>query len=334
VLVGAVLAVLLTILLGQATVPYVLMQPGPTFDTLGKDETGKDIIVLDGTNATSSKGQLRFVTVSIQSDLTLLDAFVGWLRNSDAVIPRELIYPPDETQEQVDQRNAQDFAQSQTAAETAALGELGYEKVTVKSVSPGTPADGKLKPGDVITSIEGTPVKSAATLFDTIRAKPAGTTLTIGVNRGGTDMTVQVATAAGEDGVPRIGFAPDFTSTAPFKIKIPIENIGGPSAGLMLTLGIIDKVDPDDLTGGKVIAGTGTIDAVGAVGPIGGVPQKLLGAKHDGATYFLTPADNCAEAVANAQPGLTLVRVASLDDALTALDDIRANRAPKLCSSG
>jgi PDZ domain-containing protein len=245
-----------------------------------------------------------------------------------------LIYPPDQTQQQIDQRNQEDFAQSQSAAETAALGELGYEKVTVKQVSPGTPADGKLQPGDVVTKIDGTPVKSAATLLGTIRSKPVGTVHTLGITRSGTEMTVQVTSEAGDGGVPRLGFAPEFSSTAPFKIQIPIENIGGPSAGLMLALGIVDKVKPEDLTGGKVIAGTGTIDQVGAVGPIGGVPQKLAGAKHDGATYFLTPSDNCAEAVANAQPGLTLVRVTTLDDALSALDDIRASRTPKLCTAG
>ena len=102
----------------------------------------------------------------------------------------------------------------------------------------------------------------------------------------------------------------------------------------MLALGIIDKIKPEDLTGGKIIAGTGTIDSAGKVGPIGGVPQKIIGAKNAGATYFLTPKDNCAEAAANAKPGLTLVTVGSLDEALAALADIRAGRQPPLCPAG
>ena len=102
-------------------------------------------------------------------------------------------------------------------------------------------------------------------------------------------MTVPVATKADDGGVPRIGVTPEITSAAKFKISIPIENIGGPSAGLMLTLGIIDKVEPDDLTGGKIIAGTGTIDATGKVGPIGGLPQKLVAAKAAGATWLPDP---------------------------------------------
>jgi PDZ domain-containing protein len=100
----------------------------------------------------------------------------------------------------------------------------------------------------------------------------------------------------------------------------------------MFTLGIIDKIKPDDLTGGKVIAGTGTIDNEGNVGPIGGIPQKLVAAKRDGAKVFLTPDRNCAEAVQNAVPGLPLAKVATLDDALKALEDVRANRQPTLCA--
>ena len=86
-----------------------------------------------------------------------------------------------------------------------------------------------------------------------------------------------------------------------------------------------------DLTEGAVIAGTGTIDAAGAVGPIGGIPLKLVAAREIGAVLFLVPAANCAEALANAQPGLAMARVATLDDALTALADLRAGRTPAPC---
>jgi len=98
-----------------------------------------------------------------------------------------------------------------------------------------------------------------------------------------------------------------------------------------MALGIIDKLEPEDLTGGKIIAGTGTIDENGNVGPIGGVPQKILGAKAAGATIFLTPKDNCEEAVANAKPGVLLVRVDTLETALAALDTIRSGGVPTLC---
>lgn len=332
VLIGSLLVVGLTLLALAAPVPYVQLQPGPTYDTLGKDDAGKEVIELTGTTATTSAGQLRFVTIGVVKDLTLVEALAGWWRDEDAVVPRELIYPPDQTDQQVEQHNADDFAASESAAQTAAFRELGYGmQIKVKDVSAGTPAQGKLQVGDVITSVDGVAVNSADTLLGALRGKPAGTTFAIGVTRAGQALTVQVPTVAGDDGVPRIGVTPEITSTAPFTVNIPIENIGGPSAGLMLTLGIIDKVKPEDLTGGKVIAGTGTIDADGKVGPIGGIPQKLVASKAAGAAYFLTPKDNCAEAVANQQNGLPLVEVASLDDALTALADIRAGKQPPLC---
>jgi Lon-like protease len=334
VLVGALLVVALTVLVGRATVPYVQLEPGPTYDTLGEDENGREIIVVNGASVSTSNGQLRFVTVGVQPRLTLLQAIIGWWRDEEAVVPRELIYPPDQSEKEVEERNAEDFANSGSAAEAAALAELGYTmQISVKTVAPDTPAEGKLQVGDIIRSVNGVAVDTADKLLEQIRGKPAGTKLTFEVVRKGTTSSLDLTTVAGDDGVPRVGFTPELVSTAPFTLDIPIDNIGGPSAGLMLALGIIDKIKPEDLTGGKVIAGTGTIDPLGNVGAIGGVPQKLVAARGAGAEYFLTPKDNCAEAAANALPGLPLVRVATLDEALTALEAIRAGRQPQLCES-
>lgn len=331
-LVGFLLVAAMTALMSVATVPYVLLEPGPTYDTLGKDDEGRDVIVVEGAEATKSAGQLRFTTVGVQSRLTLLEALIGWWRDEDAVVPRELVYPPDQTQEQVEQRNAEDFANSLSSAEMAALMKLGYPvRVAVGELSDDSPAVGVLQKGDVITEIDGSSFATTDEMLELIRGKPAGSTLTLRILRDDEERTVQVQTYAGEDGIPRIGFQPEVSSSAPFKLDIPIEGIGGPSAGLMLSLGIIDKIDPVDLTGGKIIAGTGTIDAAGNVGPIGGVPQKLVGARAAGATYFLTPLPNCAEAVANEVPGLTLVAVESLDQALDALATIRAGGQPPTC---
>ncbi|GAA2589826.1 hypothetical protein GCM10010435_80620 [Winogradskya consettensis] len=117
----------------------------------------------------------------------------------------------------------------------------------------------------------------------------------------------------------------------PFEVAIDLDKIGGPSAGLMFTLGIIDKATPEDLTGGKIIAGTGTIDDAGTVGKIGGIPQKLVGAKHDGAQIFLVPEGNCDEALKNAVPGLPMAKVATIDDALTALKTFTSGGTPAPC---
>ncbi len=332
VLVGCVLVVGLLWLVGRATVPYVEFVPGPTFDTLGKDPTGKDVIVVTGAPATSSTGQLRFLTIGGIRNLTLLQALVGWWRHDDAVVPRELVFTPGETEQQYDQQNAEDFANSQSAAASAAEIALGYPlKVTVKEVIAGQPAVGKLQVGDLIRTIDGQAIDSPDRMVQLIRSKPAGTTLTFGLTRAGKEVTVAIATVADANKVPRVGFSSDATSTAPFSFKVPIENVGGPSAGLMLTLGMIDKIKPEDLTGGKVIAGTGTINALGTVGPIGGIPQKIIAARDAGAQFFLTPEENCAEAVANQEPGLPQVRVANLAQALSALADIRAGRQPPLC---
>jgi len=249
-----------------------------------------------------------------------------------AVIPYDLIYRTSKPEKEIDRANEEGFKASQTSAETVALRRLGYPvQVTIKEVTEGMPAQGKLQPGDVIASVDGTPVTSARKLTELIRAKPAGTPRAFAISRGGATQTLTIAPET-QDGVPRIGVTVDQKQPHPFEIKIDLNRIGGPSAGLMFTLGIIDKLDPTDLTGGLTIAGTGTIDVEGNVGPIGGIAQKLVAAKAAKAKVFLTPAANCAEAVANHQPGLPLAKVATLDDAMNALQALREHRQPALCT--
>lgn len=330
VLLGALLTALLSIGVLGAPIPYVVLGPGPTVNTLGT-ENGKEVIQVSGRATSTSAGQLRLTTVGVQPSVKLRSAIAGWFSDDEAVVPRELIYPPGESQEQVQQRNAEDFAASQTSAETAALRELGFPvQVVVKSVNADGPAAGVLKAGDVLTSVDGQPVPVAVRLTELIRAKPAGSTLTIGYTRDGAPATARV-TSQEQDGQPRIGVQIEQKQPHPFSLSIDLEDIGGPSAGLMFALGIVDKLTPADLTGGMVIAGTGTIDDEGKVGPIGGIAQKLVGAKRAGAKVFLVPADNCAEAVRNPQPDLPLIRVGSLDEALGALETLRAGGQPTRC---
>jgi PDZ domain-containing protein len=347
VLLGAVLTVLLGFLIGRADVPYVALSPGPTVDTLGAvDRDGdacknpaapapkpsgaspspkaepncQEVIQITGIPVSTGKGQLRMVTVSVQSSMTLVDAIRGWISGSEAVIPRKLIYPEDKTEQQVEQENKQEFENSQTSAETAALTKLGYPvKVTITETTPDGAAAGQLKADDIIDTVDGTPVTSTQKLLELIQAKPAGTPLNIGYTRDGVQGTASITTKAGSDGSPRIGVSVKSVQPHPFELSIKLDKIGGPSAGMMFALGIIDKVKSEDLTNGRVIAGTGTIDDEGNVGPIGGVTQKLYGAKDAGATVFLTPATNCEEAKTNVPDGLRLVKVSTLDEALAAL---------------
>lgn len=331
VLLGAVIVLLLGIGISSAPVPYVVLGPGPTVDTLGTQDN-KAVIGVTGRATSTSAGQLRLVTVGVQPDTDLLSALRSWLADSDAVVPRELYFPPGRTEEQVERQNQEDFEESQTSAETAALRELGYPvAVTVQKVLADRPAAATLKPDDVITSVDGQPVTSRGRLVELITAKPAGTALSVGYTRAGTAGTARITSAPGEGGSPVIGVEVVHKQPHPFELSFDLDKIGGPSAGLMFALGIIDKLEPADLTGGKIIAGTGTIDDEGRVGPIGGIPQKLIGAEQARATVFLTPADNCAEALANARPGVALVKVATLDEALAALQALRDNREPPRC---
>jgi Lon-like protease len=331
---GALLLIVLVLLGWLVHVPYVELGPGPTWDTLGKDK-GHDVIQISGTSTSTSAGQLRMVTVGVTDHISLWEALRGWVNSNDAVVPREVIYPPNQTQQEVDRENQQDFKNSQNSAETAALRALNYPvQVSVTEVSAGLPAEGHLKTGDVITSIDGQQVTSAGQLTNLIRAKPAGTALKVGYTRGGAAGTTTISSAKGGDGAPRIGIKIEQKQPHPFKITISLSDVGGPSAGLMFSLGIVDKVEPEDLTGGLHIAGTGTIDDDGNVGAIGGIPQKLRGAKRDGATIFLVPAGNCAEAVANSVPGLRLVKVSTLAGALDALHTLRDHGNPPPCGGG
>src|SRR4051794_8410528 len=333
VVVGALITALLAIGVMAAPLPYVVLKPGPTVNTLGSDN-GKEVIQVTKTSTSTSKGQLRLTTVGVQPDVELVWAIRGWFSKDQAVVPRALIYPPNQTEKQVEQQNKQEFSASQSSAVTVALRELGYPVQTfVSAVTKGGPSVGKLQKDDIITSVDGTAVSTPDKLTELIRAKPAGTTLTIGYTRAGVAGTARINTKADKAGSPpRIGVEIDKKQPHPFDVSIDLDQIGGPSAGLMFTLGIIDKLRPADLTGGKIIAGTGTIDDEGNVGPIGGIPQKLVGAKEAGAQIFLVPKDNCAEALRNAVPGLPMAQVATVTDALTALKTFTSGGTPKPCS--
>jgi PDZ domain-containing protein len=334
VILGALLTALLAVGVMAAPLPYVVLKPGPTVNTLGSSN-GTEVIQVTDAKTTTSAGELRLTTVNVQSQVELVWAISSWFSKKDAVVPRALIYPPDQTEKQVEQQNAQEWTDSQASAVTVALTKLGYPVQTyVKSVTAGGAATGLLKADDVITAVNGTKITNPNKLTDVVRAKPAGTAFTIAYTRAGKAGTAQITTKVGDDGkTPRLGVEIATKQPHPFDVKIDLDKIGGPSAGLMFTLGIMDKLEPEDLTGGKIIAGTGTIDDDGNVGPIGGIPQKLVGAKSAGAKIFLVPKDNCAEALKNAVSGLPMAEVATVDDALTALKTFTSGGTPKPCSA-
>ena len=322
-------------------VPYAELSPGPTFDVLGSQD-GTSLITITGKQTYPTNGQLRMVTVGVSEEsyqMPLGQALLGWLNHSEAIVPKDSIYTPGQTQQQSDAENTQEMTDSQDSAVTAALAELGIKptgsEVVIASVNDGSPAANKLEPGDVIDSINGTPISSGGTagmtaVTSAIQKVSPGQQVTFVVTRDQKKQTVTTGTTD-SGGKAEVGISIESENVFPFTVDIQLNNVGGPSAGMMFALGIIDKLTPGGLTGGKVIAGTGTIDAQGNVGAIGGIQMKTIGARDAGATVFLAPASNCAEAKANQPSGLELVKVNTLNDALTALKDIKAGTTPPLC---
>ena len=216
---------------------------------------------------------------------------------------------------------------SQHEATAAALNELGYDtgaQVEVVEVIDDGAADGVLQAGDVIVAIEGIAVESGAQLREAIQ-DAAGETISLTIQRAGeqseVQLTPQKTTADGVD-TWLIGITLATEYDFPIDVTIQLDDVGGPSAGMMFALGIVDMLTEGELNGGENIAGTGTISADGTVGPIGGIRQKLYGARDAGADFFLAPASNCDEVAGHVPEGLQVFSTATLDDSMEILDTI------------
>ncbi|HEX9527993.1 MAG TPA: PDZ domain-containing protein [Streptosporangiaceae bacterium] len=321
-------------------VPYVILGPGPTLNTLGNDSSGHPLITIVGRPTHLTSGHLNLVTVSYQggpgNNLNIFTALTAWLNPHEAVVPQQELFAPGQSQQQTQKQDTAQMTSSQQTATAAALTELHIPyQMQVVQAERGYPAYGVLKAGDVITAVDGQPVTSQSSLTGLISAHPAGSTLTLTISRNGQTQPVRVGTkkekGAGEvgGGHPVIGVAvqPKF----PFTVKFSVGDIGGPSAGMMFALGIIDKLSSLNLTGGKFVAGTGEITASGNVLAIGGIQQKMVGARNAGATIFLVPASNCADAKGAAPAGLRLVKVSTLAQAVTDLETLKAGQSAPSC---
>jgi PDZ domain-containing protein len=317
-------------------VPYVALRPGPTTDTLG--QLGKvPLIQISGAKTYPSSGHLNFVTVASQGGpgnrIDLFTALRGWLDPDVAIVPEEAIFPKNVSTKKVEQENTLEMASSQEAATAAAMHELHLPTITtvvVDSVQQGLPAAGKLRPGDRIVAIDGEKITQVPQVSGLIGGHKVGDPVTFTVRRAGKDSRVTVTTIASTDkasaGRPVVGVVLREKFQFPVTVKISVGDVGGPSAGLMFSLGIYDKLTPQELTGGRFIAGTGTITPEGQVGPIGGIQQKMVAARDAGATIFLTPTQNCGDAVAAKPKGLRLVRVDTMHGALQALGALRTGQ--------
>ena len=297
------LAVVGTVLLGLTPSPYAIERPGPVYDVLGTtDIAGKTVPLIEvtGEKTYATSGKLDMLTVYVdgtpQTQLSWIEVAGSWFDTSRAAVPLDEIYPTGQTDKQANDESTQEMSSSQQSAQAAALTELGIDyqmttTVTVAQVVKDTPAEGTLKAGDVLETVNGQKVTSLAMLQKAIMANGIDKPVAFTITRDGTEHVVQITPAINAD------------------TKRP-------------SIGIYDKLTPGDLVKGKHIAGTGTIDPDGTVGAIGGIRQKLYGARDDGATWFLAPQSNCNEVVGHIPSGIRVVAVKTFDDAVTAVKAI------------
>ncbi|WP_112243917.1 YlbL family protein [Kribbella monticola] len=318
--------VVLILSLGLVTVfpvPFVSFSPGPVKNTLGQSKS-KPVIEITGHETYPTTGELDLTTVSVTSpdrDLTLPQAMRNWLDPHHDLFPRDIIYPPAQSADEVEQQNTAEMTGSQDSAVAAALQEVPVPfHPKVSTVSKGSPADGKLKPGDVVLKVDGVAVSQVPQVGELVRKNKVGEDVSFLIRRGGAEQTVVVKAAAtpGDAGRPMVGITIGVDSAVKVSVNLG-QDIGGPSAGTAFALAIYDKLTPGALLNGKHIAGTGTIDALGQVGAIGGIQQKIAGAKAAGATVFLVPEPNCAAALHAGVKDIRLVKITTLHEAIGAL---------------
>ena len=302
--------------------PVIALSPGPMEDVLAR-------LKVEGSRVYDSEGKLYLTSVGIDDDVRFYEALLDMANRDVQLLPRAELYPEEQDSAEVDKENAALMDRSKETASVVALREVGYEiepsGVEVTQVVAGTPADGRLRAGDRILDADGRSVASTEEVRAAISRHEIGERVAFRIDRDDTEKNVSVQVREA-DGQPRVGILlRDLFPDLPVKVSIETQNnIGGPSAGLMFTLSIIDKLTPEDLTGGRRIAGTGEIALDGGVLPVGGVAEKLIAVRRLGVTTFLIPAENCDSVRGQVPDGLRLVKVSTINDALRFLRDPKA----------
>ena len=332
-MVALVPVVVFAVLLGVVTVPFVSLGPGPTFDTLGEVE-GKQVVAIEGVPTKPTSGHLNMTTVSQRDGLTMGQALALWLSGSQQLLPRDLVFPPAASREDIEKSQNADFQNSEDNAKYAALNYLKYPTaVTVEKVNDPGPSVGKLEVGDAIDSVDGTKVSTVEEFSTLLKSTKPDQEITLAYRRkNSAPGTARVKLGRNEDRpYGYLGIAVLDAPWVPFTIDFNLANIGGPSAGLVFSLAVVDKLDTGNLNGGKFVAGTGSIGADGKVGPIGGITHKMQSAQEAGAEVFLVPAGNCDEARSMPDDTMKLVKVENLPQAVDALKTLTAGGQPPLC---
>ncbi|MFM7949668.1 MAG: PDZ domain-containing protein [Actinomycetales bacterium] len=314
----------LTIATLAAPIPYVFFKPG-----IPNDVTGK-LITIERAESFPPNGKLYITSILVtnpESPVFGAETLLNWATGPNAVLPRESVYPPASNDRQIQRDSRDEMATSRITATAAALNYLGYEikeDYVVSRVRDYSDAIGKLEVGDVIRVVNGKTIKEIEEIRDAYKGKSIGDLIPVEIERNIDGqlrkiiVNVKLTKNIGGNNGPAIGILVGTNAEFPIDVKFRLRGVGGPSAGLVFALGIVEKLTAEDLLRGRSIAGTGTISPRGRVGAIGGIEEKMIGASRKGATIFLAPAENCVD-IRHVPKGLQVIPVTSLTEAITYL---------------
>ena len=324
----------------------VIEAPGPTWNVLDNGSSSdQDVLKVSGTETYPTEGALRMTTVSVSGcpgyPVTTADLIAAWFSADKRIVDRNEVCPQDQSAEQVEETGKAQMTASQDSAVIAALvetGKAGAMHLTVTEVTEQQTST-EIQAGDVLETItpEGgqtTTLASFSQLRELMTTIPEGTRVTLGVRRGDQKASAVLTTIAPQEGTTGslLGLSLKISVDSPVEATFGLSDVGGPSAGMMFALGVVDEITPGSLTGGKDISGTGTIDMTGQVGPIGGIQQKMAGARESGSTFFLAPASNCNEVKGHEPKGMQVFAVNTLHEAVAATEAIASGNTSGLAT--
>lgn len=309
-------------------VPFVSVKPGPVFDVLAEAD-GRPVVDVTGAPTYPTEGRLDMVVVLQEggtAPLPMLSAVAAWLLPTRTVEPKDVVYPeglePEEGR-QIDQALFDSSMSTALAAAADYLGRPVQTEAVVRSVESDAPAQGSLQSGDVITAVAGQPTSTSAEVGAAVATQPPGSAIEVDFVRDGAPSSVVIESGTRADSA-YLGVLVVNTYTSDFEVDISLEGIGGPSAGLVFALAIVDSMTPQPLLADVHVGGTGAIAADGSVGQISGVEKKAVSVAGAGAGLFLVPEGNCADLAGRIPDGL---EVAAVDSLATAIDSITAWRS-------
>ena len=319
--IGALFAVgVLGMTLWNIELPYLAFSPGPISDAA-------DSVVVDEAEVFPPDGELLMLTV-VSQDVNVFEAVIAGVDPTIDLVRKQAVRRPGETDEEYRNRVLQQMDDSNFRSVAVALDYLGFElvptEVVINEFVEGVPAESVLELGDTIRAINDVPITTVMEVRSQIEGLEPGDTMEVTIERDGVESTVTVELAEREDepGVPMIGVVLGELTQPPFPVEIRAGDVGGPSAGMMHTLAIIDTLTEGELTKGRVVAGTGTIRMDGTIGNIGGIRQKVVAAEAAGADYILVPEGNYEDALTAEHDTIEIVPVGSINDALAFLEGL------------